>query len=230
MVQGGAAEGEPGDSRARAFGRLLWVLIPLLSVSSLAWLPSVQAWWRSRGAGWLITSLILGPASVGSIVGQTQAPDNSAFDLLTVATMVGGIAAAARAKPVVFGPDPAEPRAIAEDADPAVRAVLDRRQRRHQSREIVSRDPAMAYELGIGRPDVERTYDDGGLVDLNNVSADGLVLALRWDRPVAEAYVSGRDLRGGYASWDEVSALSGLELVLVERDAERLVLLPWQPR
>lgn len=41
---------------------------------------------------------------------------------------------------------------------------------------------------------------------------------------------TGRDIRGGYLTWDEVNALSGLEPSMVERDAERLILLPWRAR
>ncbi|WP_069114790.1 hypothetical protein [Jiangella alba] len=43
----------------------------------------------------------------------------------------------------------------------------------------------MAYEPAIGRPDLPRSFDDGGPVDLNNVTADGLVSVLHWDRAIA---------------------------------------------
>ena len=66
-------------------------------------------------------------------------------------------------------PAPAPPA-----ADPAVAAVLAARARRDEARRIVSRDPAMARELGIGRPDLRRAYDDGGLVDLNNAPAQAI--------------------------------------------------------
>ena len=58
--------------------------------------------------------------------------------------------------------------------DPAVVAALARRQRRKEARELLDRDPALAAELRIGRPDLPRHFDDGGLIDVNTVPAQGL--------------------------------------------------------
>ncbi|PZF85115.1 hypothetical protein [Jiangella anatolica] len=223
-------------SRAgRAIGHGLWILIPVLSFTLLSWLPATQAWWRSRKPIWLVIGLLLLVGTVTFVVSMGTSYD--AFTgMLFLLLAIGGVIAAVFARQDFFGarpaaapaPRPAAPARIA--TDPAVQAVLQLRELRSRAREIAANDLAMAYELAIGRPDLPATYDDGGLVDLNNVSADGLVSALTWDRAVAEVYVSARDLRGGYASWDELGALSGLEPSLVERDAERLILLPWRSR
>ncbi|MBO0856122.1 MAG: hypothetical protein J2P18_20420 [Nocardia sp.] len=53
--------------------------------------------------------------------------------------------------------------------DPAVQAALARRALREQARHLMSIDPSLATELAIGRPDLPRRFDDGGLVDINNV-------------------------------------------------------------
>jgi hypothetical protein len=58
--------------------------------------------------------------------------------------------------------------------DPAVIAALARRQRRKEARELLDRDPALAAELRIGRPDLPRHFDDGGLIDINTVPAQVL--------------------------------------------------------
>ncbi|RIQ34789.1 hypothetical protein DY240_03460 [Jiangella rhizosphaerae] len=229
-----------GRAVARVIGHGLWILIPILSLSILSWLPATQAWWRSRSAGWAITAVVLALACAGIVVGMVGDADGAGWGLLLIGTMVGGVVAAALGRSVVFGSRPAvQPRPAAAPApptsahriaaDPAVQAVLERRERRTRAREIATHDLPMAYELAIGRPDLPRTFDDGGLVDLNNTSADGLATALGWPRETAEAFVVARDLRGGYASWDELGALSGLETPLVERDAERLILLPHRP-
>ncbi|WP_214103475.1 helix-hairpin-helix domain-containing protein [Acrocarpospora catenulata] len=44
-----------------------------------------------------------------------------------------------------------------------------RRQLRQEARELARRDPALAKELRVGRPDLPRQYDDGGLIDINHV-------------------------------------------------------------
>lgn len=224
----------------RGIGQALWVLIPLISLSFLAWLPATQAWWRARSAGWAITGAALMLASAGIVelfaVGHD---DGAAFGLLIIGAIVGGIVAALKARPVVFArreevvelpPYPPQADAVPSIGDhPAVREVLADRERRRQARDLVARDPAMALELNLGRPDVADVVDDGDLVDLNNTGAEALATALGWPRETAEAFVVGRDLRGGYASLDEIVALSGLSPELLDRDAERIVVLPHRP-
>jgi len=48
--------------------------------------------------------------------------------------------------------------------DPALAAAIACRQRRQQARQLLANDPGLARELRIGRPDLPRDYDDGGLV------------------------------------------------------------------
>lgn len=235
-------QNEPvGTTAGRVIGHGLWMLIPVFSLSFFAWLPATQAWWRARTTGWAITSAALILACAGIVLGMAGGADGAGIGLLFISAMTGGVIAAALARPVVFGRRPAAQRPAAVPgpmpaaahriaADPAVQAVLERRDRRNRAREIARHDLPMAYELAIGRPDLPRSFDDGGLVDLNNVAAGALVHVLAWDAAVAEAYVTARDIRGGYASWDELGALSGLDASLVERDADRLILLPWRPR
>jgi hypothetical protein len=43
--------------------------------------------------------------------------------------------------------------------------------RRRQARELAKRNPVLARDLNIGRPDVPHDYNDGGLVDVNQVPA-----------------------------------------------------------
>jgi hypothetical protein len=55
--------------------------------------------------------------------------------------------------------------------DPSLRLALRQRERRRLSREILATDPALGGTLAIGRPDLERTFVDGGLIDVNHVPA-----------------------------------------------------------
>ncbi|WP_051799619.1 BTAD domain-containing putative transcriptional regulator [Catenuloplanes japonicus] len=52
-----------------------------------------------------------------------------------------------------------------------------REARRQQARQILTFRPDIAVELGIGRPDLFRWFDDGGLVDINAVP-EGLMVTL----------------------------------------------------
>jgi DNA uptake protein ComE-like DNA-binding protein len=52
-------------------------------------------------------------------------------------------------------------------------------------------------ELGAGRPDLGRGYDDGGLIDLNTAPAALIAEVCGIDLTHAEKIVAGREARGG---------------------------------
>jgi hypothetical protein len=85
--------------------------------------------------------------------------------------------------------------------DPAIGELLAGRKLRAAAREIVAKDPLMAHDLHIGRPDIEsRGYDDGGLVDLNAASAGAIATTCELPASVADAIVAARP----FATVDDV--------------------------
>ncbi|MFE9246403.1 helix-hairpin-helix domain-containing protein [Nocardiopsis sp. NPDC006938] len=74
------------------------------------------------------------------------------------------------------GPAPASAAGARTGRDNAeLRAMAaDRARRREESRALLRDEPVLARELGIGRPDLDTGYDDGGLVDLNRASAEAI--------------------------------------------------------
>jgi len=64
--------------------------------------------------------------------------------------------------------------------------------------------------LRIGRPDLPREYDDGGLVDLNNVSPEVLVSSLGLTAPEVTGVMAARQQLGGFSSAEELSAYAEL--------------------
>lgn len=85
----------------------------------------------------------------------------------------------------------------------AVELVQQARARRAEARALAQRDPGMARELRIGRPDLPRHYDDGGLVDVNSTSAPAIAEACQIPPATAERLVSMREAIGGYSSVEE---------------------------
>lgn len=205
----------------RAVGQLLWVLLPAISLNFLAWVPANQTFWRARSAGWLIVTILLVLCSAGTVTGVALDIDSGAIGAMVIVGGIGGTVAALNGRRIVFGPHE-------EPVDPAVQAVLDARARRAEAREIASSDVEMAVELGIGRPDVPSDFDDGGLVDLNNAPADVIARTLDWPPKLAAKLVSERDAMLGYASMAEALALSSISHRWLDRDAERIVVLPYR--
>ena len=75
--------------------------------------------------------------------------------------------------------------------------ALASRAKRQESRELADRDPVLATELGIGRPDLGRGYDDGGLINVNTAPAPLIARVGDVELRHAEAIVAARAARGG---------------------------------
>jgi DNA uptake protein ComE-like DNA-binding protein len=89
-------------------------------------------------------------------------------------------------------------------------AAEQRRKLRDEARALAARDPALARELGIGRPDRSRDYDDGGLVDVNHCPASVLMTLPGITPALAARVVELRQDRGAFVSADELSDALGL--------------------
>lgn len=98
-----------------------------------------------------------------------------------------------------------------------------RRELRAEARAMVGRDPALAIELGIGRPDLGRGFDDGGLIDLNSAPVELLakMSGLGGDR--APALVRVREQTGPFISVEDAVIRSDLPPHLVEVISEYAV-------
>jgi hypothetical protein len=90
---------------------------------------------------------------------------------------------------------------------------------------IAARDVHLARELRIGRPDLPRQFDDGGLVDLNHVPIPVLVQQLGLSEADAAQVTEARDRIGGFSSAEEVIAYTDLSPTLVDGLRDRLVFL-----
>ncbi|HEV7451252.1 MAG TPA: hypothetical protein VGO16_07670 [Pseudonocardiaceae bacterium] len=89
-------------------------------------------------------------------------------------------------------------------ADPAVLVAQQRLARRNEARALLTSNPALAAELRIGRPDLRRQYDDGGLVDINQVPAEMIASELGIPFLVAEEIVVQRTRVGGFYTADDL--------------------------
>jgi DNA uptake protein ComE-like DNA-binding protein len=97
---------------------------------------------------------------------------------------------------------------------------------RVQARQIAAKDPIYARELRVGRPDLPRTYDDGGLVDINHAPTQLLVGLPGISTPIAQQITELRQQRGPFSSAEDVAASILLDPHLVPQLAEYTVYLP----
>jgi SARP family transcriptional regulator, regulator of embCAB operon len=80
------------------------------------------------------------------------------------------------------------------------RAERERRARREQALQIVRWKPELARELLIGRPDLPRQFDDGGLVDVNAVPGYVIATLPGVTTYLTQIIVADREIHGPYAS------------------------------
>ncbi|WP_165554423.1 BTAD domain-containing putative transcriptional regulator [Kribbella capetownensis] len=96
---------------------------------------------------------------------------------------------------------------------------------RRVAREIAARSPLDAQRLGIGRPDLPRTFDDGGLVDPNHVPAALLARVPGISSQHAALIVIDRTQRGPFTSLEDLSQRGLLPQPLPDSIADHLVIV-----
>ncbi|GAA3949576.1 BTAD domain-containing putative transcriptional regulator [Actinoplanes auranticolor] len=97
---------------------------------------------------------------------------------------------------------------------------------RDQARQFATFDPERARSLGIGRPDLMRAFDDGGLVDVNHVPGNELARLPGISSEQAHGIVIDRLNRGPYGQPEDLVIRGVLPMRAVNRLASRLICLP----
>lgn len=211
----------------------LW-LAPLLSMGLLTPASPIAVAAKAGNRkvwGWAVAIIalwLIGFATVGSTDGEGATSDlGFAFYLTgwigaTVFALVVGPKVQWSPK-VVYGmpppPPPHDPNAS------AVAGVEAGRRKRHEARELLRRDPSMARDLRIGRPDLPRQYDDGGLVDVNSAPVEVLQGALGLSPEQAARLVEARQHLTRFEHEDDLVGLAGLDPHTVDRVKDRIVLM-----
>ncbi|MHA6793120.1 ComEA family DNA-binding protein [Pseudonocardia bannensis] len=156
----------------------------------------------------------------------------AADDVFGVVALALIVSACLHLRPVrrrVYGlpdPPPVPPVAPVHSSDPAVAAALAARTRRDEARRLAAADPLLARELRIGRPDLPRDYDDGGLVDLNSAPAEVIADLCGIDPGIARRIVEARTTAGvPFAHVDDAFAYTDIPVALWDRIRDRAVIL-----
>jgi len=216
---------------------VLWALVPLLTLGMGTMFVLGWAAYRLRSR-WLTLSA-LAALIVTVFVFTLAAGSSAAGGLIVVGLMGGGLTATFAVRSQLVGPSryrAGAPAGVGWGAgssraprpggmDPVIGAALERRQRRLEARRVLDNDPALARELRIGRPDLPRQFDDGGLIDVNHVPVAVLTSLPGFTSELAERVARVRDQHGGFEFVQEMGIYAGLPDGLTEELAERLVFI-----
>jgi hypothetical protein len=110
--------------------------------------------------------------------------------------------------------------------DPALRFAIRQRERRAAARELVLRDPALADELKIGRPDLNRDFVDGGLIDVNAVPLWVLETTPGITSAIAKRIVEERTRRDGFKSSADLVVYADVPSEVVDQLGDILLFRP----
>lgn len=202
----GHESANPATNRpARVRGGIWYFVLTVLSAGLLAAVPFWHAWSRLRRPALRTLALVYTAIDVLLVVLLAATPDrnpdgssgNSAISTIGGFSFCAVVVVACIQLRGLRREVYATPRTIPVAADPLVAQALAARQRREEARRMWATDPALARELGVGRPDLGRGFDDGGLIDLNSSPAALIARICSIDVPLAEAIVAAREARGG---------------------------------
>jgi DNA uptake protein ComE-like DNA-binding protein len=107
----------------------------------------------------------------------------------------------------------------------AVAGAKQRLHERDRARKLASERPALAKELGIGRPDLPQAHD-AGLIDVNNAPASVLSKLPGFDGAFTTKVVEARAQMRGFASVEDLGMALDLDGDTVERLRSLVVFLP----
>lgn len=224
----------PVPRRHRIAGRWYYVVL-IATVGTFAWVPFLHAAIRVKSAkarrlAWIFGALdavlyVLLTLTPTDSQGQaTTSPVSTIGGLLALGTVIVGCIMAGPLRRMVYEGVPVDTEPT---VDPAIRAALDARTRREEARKLVTDDPLLARELRIGRPELPRTYDNGGLVDLNGAPAHVITEVCDIPADVAAAIVLARETRGEpFSNVDELFVVVDLPVSMWDRIRDHAVLVP----
>lgn len=233
---GGRTADDVASPPKRRSQHLLWALSPVYTLGLVTFIPALHgAIVLRRFSLWLWAGGLI----VGDIVAflMTSSTDTDPDGSTTLAQDVGfGLAVllatlatihAFRIRDEVFAGSggTGQVATLPIERDPTVVASLAAQQRRRESAALAAADPGLARDLRIGRPDLVRDFDDGGLVDVNHVPEAALISCLGLTPAQARSIIEAREAIGGFKSLAEISGFTEVTPSVLDSHEDRIILL-----
>src|SRR5262245_1807960 len=210
---GSAAAGANVAATARGPGvRARGWLLLCLPFGVTTWAAFLYIGIRARRPRWLVwvgvyAGMFAGFAALENPAHPSETAKSVALCLLLAAWIGGGTHAIAVSGDAV--------RRIHRGHDPVMEAAQDRIDRRAEGRHLLASRPALAREVGVGRPDLPGA-SDYGLVDVNHASAAALTRLPGIAQQLADRIVGQRAQVGGFTSAEDLGVLLDLSPDIVD--------------
>jgi DNA uptake protein ComE-like DNA-binding protein len=189
-----------------------WLLLTV-PIGLTTWAAFLYIGIRARRAQWLAWTVVYLATLAGWLALSAHHHETGAEQalgaVLWLGTWVGGGIHA-------FAVSDEAMRRIRARADPALEAARARIDRRNMGRHLLATQPALARELGVGRPDVPGA-DDYGLIDVNHCPAAVLTRLPGITEELAGRIVAERAQVGGFSSTDDLGVTLDLPPATVDQ-------------
>ena len=200
-----------------------WLLLLLGPFGWTTWAAFLYVGIRARRPWWLAWAAVYASMIVAAFILDLPANAGSTTSggvgviLELLAWVGGGVHALAISGSAV--------RRIDDRADPTIKAARQRIERRAEGRRLLFREPQLAREAGLGRPDITGA-DDYGLVDVNHATEPGLRLLPGVTEDTVRQIVQVRAVTGGFSSVEDLAVAVLLPASMVEQLRDVAVFVP----
>jgi DNA uptake protein ComE-like DNA-binding protein len=202
--------------------RSRWPWISLIPIGFGAWAP-IYAGIRARRSSWILLGALCCALVIGGFVKSSTDRHPGSDGIAGILIIVGWIGAVAAS----FSIRSAYERQMSSPLIEASEQARERLSERRRALALAQQNPALAQEMGIGRPD-KGGAADAGLVDVNNASVAALEKLPGIDDQLATRIAEARAQIGGFSSLEDLGAALDLDGDLVEGLRDKVVCLPRQ--
>jgi DNA uptake protein ComE-like DNA-binding protein len=177
---------------------------------------------QARKRSWLLaaglyTVLIWGGFAL-AVVSERDSAESTLAGLMLIVGFLGSSAHAFLIRPEYA-------RRVVGVPDSPLEAARNVVEARAEAQRLAREEPAVALELGVGRPDVA-TARSMGVVDVNHASPTAIALLPGIDDRLATQIVSAREEINGFESLEDCGGVVGLDGNVVEGLRPFVVFLP----
>jgi DNA uptake protein ComE-like DNA-binding protein len=204
-------------SQAKQPGGANWVWLSLMPLGLGSWAP-IYAGATVRKRRWVGLGVLWSTITLAGWVAAVANHGGSAGGLLIILGWAGAIATS-------FAIRAPYKELFRSPLQEAVAGAEERLSDRDRARKLVTERPAVAKELGIGRPDLPNAQD-AGLVDINNAPASVLGTLPGINDALATKIVETRAETHGFSSVEDLGVALDLDGQLVEDLRAVVVFLP----
>jgi DNA uptake protein ComE-like DNA-binding protein len=197
--------------------RSRWPYISLIPLGFGAWAP-IYAGSRVQRRSWIAWGALWTTLAVLGLVLAVITDGGAGGGLLSILGWAGGAATS-------FAIRDAYEDQAASALELAARRGRARLADRERALRLAASNPALAQEIGIGRPDRQGAAD-GGVIDINNASVTALLALPGVDGEIATRIIETREKIRGFSSLEDLGGTLDLDGHFVEQLRRQVVFLP----